>query len=237
MFNLLLTQPLTNLVIFLYNAVAFCDLGIAVILFALLIKIILFPLSKKTIESQAKMQEIQPKLKEIQEKYKDNKEEQTKQMMELWKKEKVNPLGGCLPMLIQFPIIIAIFEMFRHGIPQINGVLYSFVLNPGVLNPKFLGFLELASGKIIPLAILAGILQYFQIKLTMPSNKDNQTGGFGAVMSKQFILLFPLLGGYMVYIFPAVLGIYWIAFTAFSILEHMIIKKIQKKQKVVSIKY
>lgn len=222
MFNLLLTIPLTNLLVFLYNTIAFRDLGIAIIFFVILIKIILFPLSKKTIESQAKMQKLQPKLKEIQEKYKNNKEEQSKALMEFWKENKVNPLGGCLPMLIQLPIILAIFKLFEGGLPHIEGILYSFIKNPGELNPNFLNFLNLSSKHIIALAIIAGILQYFQIKLTMP---QSSSGDAGAINMKFMAIVFPLVGAWVTYTFSAALGVYWAAFTAFSILEHFIIKR------------
>jgi len=228
MFNVLLTIPLTNILTFLYNTIAFHDLGIAIILLVLLIKIVLFPLSKKGIESQAEMQKLQPKIKEIQNKYKGNKEEQNKALMEFWKKEKVNPMGGCLPMLIQFPIIIAIFEMFKEGLPKIEGAIYSFISNPGAFNPKFLGFIDLAAKNLVVLAIIAGILQYIQIKLTMP--KNDSSAGAGAFNMKYMMLIFPVIGAYVVYIFPAALGIYWISFTLFSIGEHLIIKRTEKSK-------
>jgi len=232
MFNTILIRPIINLLIFLYNTLAFGDLGIAVILLVLIAKLILFPLSKKSIRSQIVMQKLQPKMKEIQNKFKDNKEEQTKAMMEFWKENKVNPVSGCLPMLIQLPILIAIFEVFRHGLPDLtNGVLYSFIKNPMTLNPNFLKFMNLSVKGSIYLAIIAAGFQLLQGKLTMsagtPKNDDAKKDGKMSAekITKQMIYFLPIITVFIVLQFPAVLGIYWTFFTVFSIAEHLVVVK------------
>lgn len=230
MFNTILIRPLTNFLIVLYNTVAFKDLGVAVVLFALVIKIILFPLSKKQIESQAKLQKIQPKLKAIQDKHKNDKEEQAKAMMEFWKENKVNPFSGCFPMLIQFPIIIAIFDIFREGLSSIkSGVLYSSVQNPGIINQNFLKVVNISMQGGIIIAIITGVLQYLQMKLAMEQPKGEKTAS--SAMGSQLMYILPLISALFAYKFPAVLGIYWVAFIGFSTLEHMIIKKAMKEDK------
>jgi len=232
MFNTILIRPIVNLLIFLYNTLAFGDLGIAVILLVLIAKFVLYPLSKKSIRSQIVMQKLQPKMKEIQAKYKDNKEEQTKAMMEFWKENKVNPISGCLPMLIQLPILIAIFEVFRHGLPDLtNGVLYSFVKNPVTLNPNFLKFMNLSVKGTIYLALVAAGFQLLQGKLTMSSgatkteNSGENKKASAETITKRMIYLFPIITIFIVLQFPAVLGIYWTFFTIFSIAEHLIVVK------------
>lgn len=237
MFNTILIRPIINLLIFLYNTLALGDLGIAVILLVLIAKLILYPLSRKSIRSQIVMQKLQPKMKEIQTKFKDNKEEQTKAMMEFWKENKVNPVSGCLPMLIQLPILIAIFEVFRHGLPDLtNGVLYSFIKNPITLNPNFLGFMNLAVKGSIYLAIIAAGFQLLQGKITMSAGiskkEDSKEDGKMSAekVTKNMIYFLPIITIIIVLQFPAVLGIYWTFFTVFSIAEHLLVVKSLKVQ-------
>ena len=112
LFEELLQRPLFNALVFLYQTVSFHDLGVAIIALTLLIRFALYPLSKKSISSQKEMMEIQPEVKKIQEKYKGNKEEQMKRTMALYKERGVNPFAGCLPLLVQLPIVIALYWVF-----------------------------------------------------------------------------------------------------------------------------
>jgi len=139
LFNTILYQPLFNLLIFFYNVIPGHDFGLAIILVTLLIRIFLFPLSKKGLKSRKALEELQPKIKEIQKKYK-NKEEQAQKLMEIYKEHKVNPASGCLPTLIQLPIFIALYLVLKNVSQMIttNGEiqgLYSFILNPGTISP------------------------------------------------------------------------------------------------------
>ena len=113
LFYEVLYQPMVNILMFFYSIVG--DFGIAIILLTILIKILLYPLTKKQATSQHKMKKLQPKLKELKEKYPDNKEEQSRAMFKLYKDEGVNPVGGCLPLLIQLPILIALYRTFYPG--------------------------------------------------------------------------------------------------------------------------
>src|SRR3990167_6231456 len=115
-FNAVFYQPLFNLLIFLYTILPGHDLGIAIILLTVFVKIILFPLSWKQTDAQYKMQELQPKLKEIKEQHKDNKEALALAQIQIFKDHKINPLSSCLPLLVQFPFLIALFYVFQNGI-------------------------------------------------------------------------------------------------------------------------
>ncbi|HDY72622.1 MAG TPA: membrane protein insertase YidC [bacterium] len=160
LFNEVLYRPIFNALVFLYNIVPGHDFGIAIILLTILIRVILLPLSSKSIKSRQAMSVLQPKIKEIQKKFK-TKEEQTQGMMKLYKEEKVNPLSGCLPLLVQFPILIALYRVLINVLkPESLVALYSFVGNPGFINPSFLGILDLSKASPV-LAILAGISQFF----------------------------------------------------------------------------
>ena len=137
-FNLILYQPFFNALVLLYQYLPGRDFGIAVIFLTVLIRIIFYPLGIQAIRSQKALGELQPKIKEIQEKYKNDRERQTRAMMELYQKEKINPFSGCLPLLIQLPILIALYQVFWRGLrPEEMVHLYDFVPHPGVIDPTF----------------------------------------------------------------------------------------------------
>lgn len=227
-FNVFLYRPLFNILIWLYNIIPGKDLGIAIIVLTVLIRLVFYPLSKKAIKSQKTMSELQPKLKEIQKKYKDNKEEQAKLMMDLYRKNKINPLSGCLPILIQLPILIALYHVFITGLSmdRLNN-LYSFVQKPASLNLIFLGFIILSQRSLL-LAVLAGISQYFQAK-TMPQimpkgQKKPGSFDFSSMMNHQMIYFMPLLTVFIAWSLPAALSIYWIVNNVFSIIQQIFTK-------------
>ncbi len=225
-FNQVLYYPLFNALIWLYNNIAFHDLGIAIVILTILIRFILYPLSRKAIQSQKAMSTLQPKIKEIQKKYK-NKEEQAKQMMALYKENKVNPMAGCLPILVQFPILIALYRVFFTGLDpeKLNG-LYSFVQKPESLNFIFLGLVDL-SVRSITLAVIAGILQFIQAKMIMPK-KDNSKKkeglkignlDFSSLMGQQMTYFMPIITVFIALSLPAALPLYWIVITLFGIIQ------------------
>jgi YidC/Oxa1 family membrane protein insertase len=113
LFTTVLYQPLFNALVFIYDIIPV--LGITIIIITVIIRVILLPLSKKAIESQKKMQELQPELKEIQEKYKNDKQKKGEEMMKLYKKRKINPAAGCLPLIIQLVILIALYRVFLNA--------------------------------------------------------------------------------------------------------------------------
>ena len=176
-FNGALYHPLLNVLFLFYHYLPGQDLGIAVILLTVLIKFIFYPLGTQTFKSQKAMSEIQPRIKEIQEKYKGNREGQSKAMMELYKEKKINPLSGCLPLLLQLPILIALYQVFLKGIhSEAMAHLYSFVPHPAQIDPTFLGLVNLSQPNFI-LAILAGVTQYFQLRMT-PQTKKTKGGSW-----------------------------------------------------------
>ena len=237
-------QPLYNILIFLYNNLAFHDFGIAIIIITVLLKIVLMPLSKKQIESQKKLQELQPKIKEIQSKYKDNKEKQSQELMKFYKENKANPFGGCLPMVVQLIFLIAIYQVFfRISSNNLNvqpEVLYSFVSNPGQINEMFIGLINLAKPSYV-LAVLAAAGQYYQTKMLMakqaaPAKKDEKTPDFAQMMNKQMLYLGPVLTLFIGIKFPAGLALYWLVSTLFAIGQQMYLEgKFPFFQKPVSI--
>ena len=165
LFNITLYKPLFNALILLYEYFPGHDFGLAVIVLTLIIRVLLYPLSVYSLKNQTIMAKIQPQIKEIQKKYK-NSVEQSKALMALYKKEKINPFSGILPLFVQLPVFIALYSVFLKGLnPKvISTTLYSFVPFPGAIRPTFFGLLDLSKGSL-PLAILAGVLQYIQTKM------------------------------------------------------------------------
>jgi YidC/Oxa1 family membrane protein insertase len=227
-YNELLYRPLFNLLIFLYNTISFENMGVAIILLTLLIRVVFLPLSQKAIKSQKALQELQPKIKAIQAQYKDNKEEQAKQLMAFYKTNKINPLSGCLPLIIQLPILIALYQVFLKGLkPESLSALYMFVQNPGLINTMFFSWFDLAQASKI-LALAAGILQFWQAKMITPSQKlpsvPKASDEFLAqAISKQTLYFLPLLTIMVSWRLPAGLTIYWVFTTLFTILQQYVI--------------
>lgn len=228
LYNEIIYRPLVNLLVIFYNFSGY-DFGIAIILLTILIRLLFYPLTLKSIKSQKILKELQPKLKEIQKKYKNNKEEQTKKMFQLYKDYKVNPFSGCLPILIQLPILIALYQIFLRGINGINAsYLYSFLSKPEVINLSFLGILNLAEKSYI-LAILAGVFQYLQTKMLQfsKSKKDSdlQKGDFISLMNKQMTIMFPVLTVFIAASLPSALALYWVVSNVFSIFQQYFVLK------------
>ena len=227
-YQTILYQPLFNALVFLYQYLPGRDFGMAVIVLTALIRILFYPLMIKSIKSQKVLSELQPKIQEIQQKYKNDKEKQAKATMELYQKEKINPFGGCLPLLIQLPILIALYQVFWRGLqPEQLSQLYSFVPNPGAIHPLFLGIMNLAQPSLI-LAVLASISQFFQTKMVTPKTpkvkKDQgQMAQFSGMMQKQMLYFFPIFTVLILLRLPAAIGLYWIVTTLFSILQQYLV--------------
>lgn len=228
--------PLLNLLVFLYNIVPWQDLGVAIILLTLIIKLVLYPLNKKAITSQKALQDLQPKLDDIKKKYKNDKEGQAKAMMEIYKKEKINPASSCLPMLVQLPFLIAVYRVFKTGLD--NGsldYLYPFIYNPGVLNNMaFFNLLDLSERNII-LAILAGLAQFWQGKMLATKKpaiktEGSKDEGFATIMNKQMLYVMPVFTVFIGLSFPAGLTLYWLVNTLLTALQQLIIFRKNPKE-------
>ncbi|MBI3952665.1 MAG: membrane protein insertase YidC [Candidatus Doudnabacteria bacterium] len=215
-FRNILTYPLLNLLVFFYNYIP--DIGIVIILLTVLTRLLLLPSFHKGMKHQKELQDLQPKMNEIKQKYKDDKERQAKALMELYSVHKVNPLSSCLPVLIQLPILIALYQVFIKALGgQALEGLYPFVPNPGAINVVFLGFLNLAQKNVI-LAGLAAVLQYFQSKM-MLSKKQASQDPTAKMMSIQTLYVLPGLTFIFGLQFPAGLTLYWAASTLFGIVQ------------------
>jgi YidC/Oxa1 family membrane protein insertase len=223
-------DPFLNILIGLRNIFPGQDLGLAIIALTFLVRLILYPLSAQQIRSQRAMQELQPRINEIREKHKNDKEAQTKALMEFYKKNKVNPLASCGPLLIQTAFIYPLFYVFRITVSggDFSDRLYPFVAHPPIpLDSSFLGWFDLAQVHNIALAVLTAAAQFFQSwMLTRQRRKSgNQKTDPASRAANNLTYVLPLLTGYFAYQFPAGLALYWLASTVFAILQQLIIMR------------
>ncbi|MCF7845184.1 MAG: YidC/Oxa1 family membrane protein insertase [Candidatus Pacebacteria bacterium] len=218
-------QPLFNLMVFIYNIVPYADLGVVVILLTVLIKILLFPLGVKATKSQKEMNEIQPEIKKIQKKYKDDKEEQAKKILEIYKEKKINPFSGIFVLLIQLPILISLFQIFRKGVGEEEmSQLYSFVSNPGVIDTTFLNIIDISSPNTF-LAILAAGGQYYQMKISTQTVEDKgKKSDTAKMIQKQMLYFLPVFTFIILLTIPSAVGLYWIVTVLFSVLQFYLVK-------------
>ncbi len=231
--NLFLYQPLLNALAFLTSVIPGGDVGIAVILLTILVKIILFPLSQKSIESQAEMNILAPEINKIKTSG-ASKEEQAKLTFDLYKKHKVNPFSGCLLVLVQIPVIFALYYVFYKGIKFDSTMLYSFIHIPPHENLMFLGIIDIGEKSLI-LAILAGISQYLQAHFMpkprplSPSNPPSPIASFSESftksMSTQMKYVFPFVVAFIAYSISGAVALYWITSNLFMVAQQFYVKK------------
>lgn len=236
LFNTILYQPIFNALILIYNYIP--DIGITIIILTIILKLILWPLTKKSLEGQKALQTLQPKMQEIKKKYKNDKMAQSQAMMELYKTEKINPASSCLPMLIQLPILWAVFRVFRNGFKEESmNALYSFVSKPEMLNPLMLNlsFFDLSKPNYL-FAVLAGAAQYWQSKM-MSTKQPPKNAGDGSrdemmtsMMNKQMLYFMPAFTVFIGLTLPGGLSLYWMISTLLMVLQQYI--SFRKSQKV-----
>ena len=237
MFNTIFVEPLHNLLAFLVNILPGHDIGLAIIVLTLLVKLILAPLHRKSIISQIEMKSLEPKINELKKQYPDKKEQAAK-TFELYKEHKISPFSGCLPILIQLPIILALYRVFLGGFDFASHQLYSFVSMPTVFNVEFLGFVNLVEKSLV-FAILAGITQFLQVHFSVamrshapadPSDTSMQAN-MSRMMGKQMKYVLPVFIIIIAYQISAAVALYWIVNNIFTtVQEIMIYRRFKAKE-------
>ena len=200
----------------LYNfteSVGIPNLGLAIVLMTIIIKLIMYPLTQKQIQSTKAMMEIQPKMKALQEKYKDDKQRLNMELANLYKSEGVNPLAGCLPLLIQMPIMIGIFYGIRD---------YNYAAHPEIVT-SFLWLADISKADpTYVLPVLSALTTFIQTKQTMPANG-------GGAQNKMMMYFMPLFIGYISLTFPAGLVLYWVVMNIMLIAQQSIMTRAAAK--------
>ena len=202
-----LSNIVQQVITVLYNMTATVGLpnyGLAIIIMTIIVKILLYPLTKKQIESTKAMMAMQPKMKAIQEKYKNDKQRLNMELANLYKQENVNPLAGCLPLLVQMPIMIGIFYGIRdlHYVGPANFLWIQSISNP---DPMYI------------LPVLSALTTFVQSKQTMPDTSSAQ--------NKMMLYFMPLFIGYISFSFPAGLVLYWVVMNLMQIGQQALMNK------------
>jgi len=215
-----IAEPLGMLLSFLYGF--FDNYGITIIVFTFIVKLCLFPLYADQIKHSARMADVQPKMQALQKKYANDKEMLNIKMMELYKEEKFNPMRGCLPMLIQMPIIFGLFALLRSPTDFIdsNSMLMA-------VHEAFLWMPDLSQPDPWILPILAGVSTFISFSQTQQQTSmgDNSM----ASMMKMMRYFFPVMIVWMGRSFPAGLTIYWFVGTVIQIFQTMGLNRWKKK--------
>ncbi|SRR6056297_93994 len=241
-----IAKPMGVMVKFIYDMLEFLDnpvisaYALAIIVAGVLLKLVLLPLTKKQTDSMKEMQRIQPEISKLQKKYKNDKETLNRKTMELYNEHNVNPMGGCLPLLIQFPILIGFFYVLRDPVKYafksqaaydaMNksflwikdlGYAANHVFEDGVVNGLGMGFEIPYVGAAIPiLALIAGLTTYYQSKMM----QAGQSGGNEKANSTQNMMtkFMPVMIFFFALSFPAGLTLYWTVSNLFQIVQQYI---------------
>ncbi|TSC84664.1 MAG: Uncharacterized protein G01um101413_48 [Parcubacteria group bacterium Gr01-1014_13] len=241
MFHTILYQPIFNIFVFLYNIIPGHDVGLVILAITILVRLALYPLTGSSIKAQRAMQELQPKMAAIKKQYADDKQKQTQAIMELYKTNKVNPITSCLPMLVQLPILIALYMVLQDGLASkdLAKSLYSFVSNPGTINQISLGFFNMAKPNYA-LAVLAGLAQYWQAKTLNRQNPPKEAGegskdeAMMSMMNKQMLYFMPIMTVVIGFTLPAGLTLYWFFSTLLMALQQVwMFKKSKTDDKII----
>jgi len=231
-------QPIFNILIFIINNITFGDVGFAIILVTIIVKLALSPLTKKSIRSQILMKRMEPEMKQIKIDF-PNKEEQAKKTFELYKKYGTNPFSGCLVVILQLPVIFALYYVFYKGLTIDPKLIYSFIQVPASLHTNFLGLIEMGS-KSIFLGVLAGITQFVQGYLSTPVKakklevvkeigRTEESKTFQEQLSDSMQMnvryILPVFIAFVAWKISAAVALYWIVSNIFTIVQEWYIRR------------
>ncbi|MBP6868655.1 MAG: membrane protein insertase YidC [Candidatus Pacebacteria bacterium] len=233
-FHEYLYVPIYNFLIYLVGVLPGADVGLAVIMVTLVVKVVTMPLSFSALKTQRAMKEIEPLLKELKEKYKDDKEKQAKEMFALYKEYGIKPFSSILMMFIQIPIVISLFLVFqKEPLDKVNPeILYSFIQDPGTFSPLLFGIF-LISGHHLVLALLAGVTQLIQAHYAIPvppksektaSTPESMQAEFGRALAIQARYILPVVIAVVAYASGAI-ALYLITSNLVGILQEFIVRK------------
>lgn len=208
------------------------NLGLSILAFTLIVRLLLVPLSLPTMKSQKKMRELQPELKKLKDKHGSDKKALQVAQMELYKKHNVNPIAGCLPQVVQIILLIVLYQVLVKFIstPELDGV---------VLNTKFIWLNLTKPDQFFILPVLAGLTQLLLSIMIVPggetpdiipndvktkalkeeNKKEEDTADMAAAMQKQMLFIMPVMTAFIAVRFPSGLALYWVASTVFSIVQ------------------
>ncbi|MCA9370610.1 MAG: membrane protein insertase YidC [Candidatus Peregrinibacteria bacterium] len=237
LFRTFISKPLLNGLVFIASMTPGYNLGVAIIILTLIVKLILFIPTQHAMEGQRKMQTVQPKMDALRAKYKDNPQRLQQETMKIWKEHGVNPWQSCLPMLIQFPILIGLFYTIRDGsvLALSQHLLYSpYQHLTWSFGTQFLG-LDLMQPNVFIMPPLLMVMQFFQMKLSFAiskkkeEKKGNKKGkeAMSQQEIQQRVMLYglPVMIGFFALKFPAAVSLYWGVSTVFAIGQQLFVNR------------
>lgn len=210
-------RPLANALVFLYQTIAVGDLGIAIILLTILVRLVLYPVFKKSIEHNLRMQELQPKLKRLKDEHKGNKEKEVAATLELFREHKTNPFTLMFFTFAQLPILIALYHLFSGGLRgDITPLLYAWTPHLAEFGSTLLGLINLHEPNTIVVALVA-LVQFVQAALATPKTADQKTR---RAAYRNAALVAVIIGVFLAaYHIPSAVGLYLITSALFSIIQ------------------
>lgn len=232
MLRTILLEPMFNVLLALYVLIPGGDFGVAVIVLTVIIRIFMWPLVRKQVRHQQAMRIIQPKLDKINKKYKDDQQKRSEKMLELFKKEEVNPFAPFGIILIQMPILITLFFVLREIVngDTVGDTAYSFIAslpavdaiisNPEAFEPSLFGLVNMAESSLV-IAVLAGGAQYIQARQMSPAKSDGDDNK--ANMQRNMVKFLPLITVGVASQFPAALALYWTVSSLVAIVQQKIL--------------
>ncbi|MGE5041677.1 MAG: YidC/Oxa1 family membrane protein insertase [Candidatus Levyibacteriota bacterium] len=253
LFITIFINPITNVLIGLYHLLLLghipYPLGFAVILMTVLIRLILYPFVSAQIKSAHKMQKVTPHLAAVKEKHKDDKKRQQEEIMKLYKEHGINPAAGCLPLVIQLPVIWSLYSVLTHvvnvntssGITALNKILYFpwMHISQNTWNVYFFGAVLSSSPSkmfsanpaVILIPVVTGVLQFFLSKMMLPepslvptiAKGEKKKDDFQTAFQNQSLFIFPVMIAYFSFSLPLGLSLYWNTFTIFGILQQYLL--------------
>ena len=235
-FNAVFYDPIYNALVALVSIIPGSDVGIAVILVTIVIRLILLPFSLSAARTQRAMKVLEPKIKELKEKHKDSKEKEALETLALYKEAQVNPFASILTVFIQIPVLLALYFVFYYEpFPAINAArLYAFTPVPDIASLEFLGLISVA-GKSMVLAFLAGITQFYQAHLALsgtmkPSDTKSMQNDFQKVMGMQLKYVFPFIIAAISYTTSGAIALYFITTNLAGAFQELYVRRALEKE-------
>lgn len=226
-FHFIFFDPLYNLLVWLSGVLPYHSFGLAVIVVTLIVKLILLPLSHRATATQKAVKGLEGEIAALKEQHKNNREEQARQIMALYRSRGVNPLASLWIVLIQIPVVLALFWIFRQGLTVNHDLLYSFVIPPTSVNPNLFIF-NLAERSYI-LALLTGITQWLQIRFSLPppipTSGPSFKNDFAKTMHFQMRYVLPVFVVIAASSLPSAVAVYWVTSNLFAIGQEWLMRR------------
>ena len=229
LYHALISTPLLNILVALYDTVAFQDLGIAIAVLTLLVRLAFYPLFQRGLEQQAKMQQLQPHIAALKDKHKGNHEAHSRALMALYKEHNFNPFSGIATMLVQIPILIALYHLFLGVFSDAAlSRVYSFIPNPGSLDPVSLGIIDLQQ-PVFWLVVVTAVLQFVQARMAVSS--ATFTDKAQRISSQVVTFVAPVITLVIFAQLPAAVSVYWLVSSLLSVgQQYLAMKRIAARQ-------